>query len=64
MDALSDVLRSVRLEGGIFLDARFTAPWCVTSWVTPEDCRPYFEAPAHIIGYHFIIEGDLLMGVV
>ncbi|MGE0457825.1 MAG: AraC family transcriptional regulator [Bauldia sp.] len=64
MDALSDALRSVRLKGGIFLDARFTAPWCVTSWVTPEDCRPYFESPAHIIGYHFIIDGDLLMGII
>jgi hypothetical protein len=28
-DPLSEVLRSVRLTGGIFLDAQFTAPWCV-----------------------------------
>ena len=29
MDALSDVLRVVRLKGGVFLHAEFTAPWCI-----------------------------------
>ena len=28
MDALSDVLKSVRLEGAVYLNAEFTAPWC------------------------------------
>jgi len=31
MDALSDALRVLRLTGAVFLDAEFTAPWCVTS---------------------------------
>src|SRR5688572_21253194 len=31
MDALSDVLRVLRLTGAVFLDAEFTAPWCVVS---------------------------------
>jgi hypothetical protein len=30
-DALSDLLRVVRLSGGVFLDAEFTAPWCVAA---------------------------------
>jgi hypothetical protein len=30
-DPLSEVLRAVRLTGGVFLDAQFTAPWCVLS---------------------------------
>jgi len=29
MDALSDVLKPVRLEGAVFLDAEFSAPWCL-----------------------------------
>ena len=29
MDALSDVLKSVRLEGAVYLNAEFTAPWCI-----------------------------------
>lgn len=58
-DPLSDVLRSVRLTGGLFLDARFTAPWCVLSRITAADCRPFLEAPGQVIAYHFVIEGRL-----
>jgi AraC-like DNA-binding protein len=60
MDALSQVLRSVRLTGGIFLEARFTAPWCVRSQLTPEDCTPYMARPAQILAYHFVIGGKLV----
>ena len=31
MDALSETLRVVRLTGAIFINARFTAPWCYQS---------------------------------
>ena len=34
---LSDVLRVVRLKGGVFLRAEFTAPWCIFSQFTGED---------------------------
>ncbi len=63
MDALSDVLRVVRLTGGVFLEAEFSAPWCVTSQVGPEDCRPHFETPAHLIAYHYIVDGRLVLQV-
>ena len=29
MDAFSEVLKALRLESGIFLEAEFTAPWCI-----------------------------------
>lgn len=61
MDPLSDVLRVVRLTGGVFLDAEFTAPWCVTVQVGPEDCRPFLSAPQHLIAYHCVVEGCLLL---
>jgi AraC-like DNA-binding protein len=63
VDPLTEVLRSVRLTGGLFLDARFTAPWCVTSRITAEDCRPFLASPAQVIAYHFVIEGRLLLGL-
>jgi AraC-like DNA-binding protein len=59
-DALSDVLRSLRLKGGVFLEARFTAPWAVNSRVTAEDCQPILANPAQMIAYHFLIEGRML----
>jgi AraC-like DNA-binding protein len=62
-DALSDVLRSVRLRGGVFLDARFTAPWAVNSYVAAADCMPILSSPAQLIGYHFLIEGKMMVSV-
>jgi AraC-like DNA-binding protein len=60
-DLLSDLLRSISLSGGIFLDARFTAPWSVMSQITPGECRPHLSNPLQLIGYHFVLEGSLLV---
>lgn len=61
MDALSDVLRVVKLTGGVFLDAEFSAPWCIKSQIGPEDCRPFLPEPAQVISYHYVVEGRLLV---
>jgi AraC-like DNA-binding protein len=63
MDALSDVLRVVGLTGGIFLDARFTAPWCILGQVGPENCAPYMAPPAHLVCFHFVVEGRCFIEV-
>jgi AraC-like DNA-binding protein len=57
MDALSDVLQSFRLTGGVFLEARFTAPWCVLSKFSAEDCRPFLSDPVQVIAYHYSTHG-------
>lgn len=59
MDALSDILRLVRLKGGLFLHAEFTAPWCVHSQVTPEDCGPLLQGAEHLVLYHYVVAGRL-----
>jgi AraC-like DNA-binding protein len=59
MDVLSDVLRVIRLSGGVFLEARFTAPWCVRGKVSPEDCRPFLAAPRYIMAMHFVAAGHM-----
>ena len=61
MDALSDVLRVARLKGGVFLHAEFTAPWCIAAQVAPELCTPFMEPVAHIIPYHYVVEGEFLI---
>jgi AraC-like DNA-binding protein len=61
VDVLSDVLRVVRLTGGVFLDAEFTAPWCLSGKVAPEDCLPFLPAPRHVIAYHYIVSGRLML---
>jgi AraC-like DNA-binding protein len=63
MDTLSEVLRSVRLTGGVFLSAHFTAPWCISVAMTPEDCAPFLKKPAQVIGYHVVTEGRLIVAI-
>jgi AraC-like DNA-binding protein len=63
MNALLDVLRTLRLSGGIFLDCEFTAPWCVTaSAIGPDEVgllmMPF---PAHVIAYHYVTDGRVLL---
>jgi AraC-like DNA-binding protein len=61
VDALSDILAAVRLTGGVFLDAQFTAPWSIAAHVGPEDCQPLGRVPAHIIAYHYVVAGCLFV---
>lgn len=61
MNTISDILHSMRLTGGVFLEAEFTAPWAVRARVTPEDCSPYMQAPREIIAYHLITAGQCVI---
>lgn len=57
MDALSDLLQAVKLNGGLFLDARFTAPWCVESRPARESLG-IFSDFEHIVFFHALTHGD------
>jgi len=63
VDPLSEVLRSIRLTGGIFLEANFTAPWCVQTRLTPDDCATFLAKPPLMIAYHFVMEGRALISI-
>jgi AraC-like DNA-binding protein len=63
VDALSDVLRVIRLAGGVFLEAEFTAPWCVSGKVSAEHCKAFQVAPRHVIASHFVAEGRMQLKV-
>lgn len=62
-NALFDILRGLRLSGAVFLEAEFTEPWCIVAGVRPEDCRPLMEPPAHLVAYHYVLEGRLMVGL-
>ena len=58
MDALSETLRVVRLTGAIFINARFTAPWCYRS-PSADSAAPVLEPGAErVVIFHLITEGD------
>jgi len=57
MDVLSEVLRVVKLEGALFFNAEFSAPWCLSS-TGSAGVSPFLSpAPRHLIMYHFLTEG-------
>jgi AraC-like DNA-binding protein len=58
MDVLSTVLQAVKLEGAMFHNAEFSAPWCFRS---PDSCLiwPYLSGERrHVIIYHLLTEGN------
>jgi AraC-like DNA-binding protein len=58
MDALSETLRVVRLVGAIFINARFTAPWCYQS-PSAGAAGPLLEPGAErVVIFHLITEGE------
>lgn len=58
MDALSETLRVVRLTGAIFINARFTAPWCYQS-PEADAAAPVLEPSAErVVIFHLITEGE------
>lgn len=63
MDPLSDVLRVIRLAGGVFLEAEFTAPWCISGKLSAEHCKPFLVTPRHVIALHFIAQGRMQLRV-
>ena len=61
MDVLSEVLRAVRLEGALFFNGEFSAPWCLST--QPASIAPYVSSPhspqvGQLIIYHFVTEGS------
>ena len=58
MDALSQTLRVVRLVSAIFINARFTAPWCYQS-PSADAAAPILEPGAErVVIFHLITEGE------
>lgn len=58
MDAMSEVLRVVRLVGAIFIHAKFTAPWCYQS-PHADTAAPYLEPGAErVVIFHLVTEGE------
>jgi hypothetical protein len=54
MDALSQTLRVVHLVGSMFLQARFTAPWCYQS-PSADVAAPLLEPQAErVVIFHLI----------
>lgn len=56
-DVLSEVLKAVKLDGAIFFNGEFSAPWCARE---PDACTMASHLPSrpkHVIIFHLVTEG-------
>lgn len=58
MDALSEILKVVQLNGALFFNARFTAPWCVETPAESAIARTLSLGAERILLYHYMLEGS------
>ena len=57
MDVLSEVLKAVKLDGAIFFNAEFSAPWCFRS-PSSRILAPYLSPDSgHVIIFHLLTDG-------
>jgi AraC-like DNA-binding protein len=63
MDALSEVLRVVRLSSAIFFNARFTAPWCFSSPHADTVMETLHPGAERLVVFHLLTEGSCVLEV-
>ena len=57
MDVLSEVLKTVRLDGAIFYNAECSAPWCFRQPASHIMASYLSSASKHVIIFHLLTEG-------
>ena len=57
MDALSDVLRAVRLTGAIFFDVHASEPWVAETPGGASIVGRMFPGAEHLVSYHVMTHG-------
>ena len=63
VDVLSDLLRTVRLGGGVFFDVRAVAPWVAAAPHSAHLAASLRPGTEHVIPYHVVIEGECYAGL-
>jgi len=57
VDALSEVLKIVKLRGALFFNAEFSAPWCVASSQSIQVAPLLCPGADHVIIFHYLTDG-------
>jgi AraC-like DNA-binding protein len=57
VDALSEVLQAIRLDGALYLEAEFTAPWCVEAQFGLQTATGRLPRSEHVAYFHVLTDG-------
>jgi AraC-like DNA-binding protein len=58
MDALSELLRAVKLSGALFFNAEGSKPWCIRATPSRELARCLACNASHVIEFHLVTKGE------
>jgi AraC-like DNA-binding protein len=61
MDAFSEILSGVKLNGALFFSAEFSAPWGISVPASDRAAARFAPGEAHLVLYHFLIDGEALV---
>jgi Cupin len=57
MDAFSEVLSAVKLNGAVFFNAEFSAPWGFSAPTGKAIAAQVAPGASHLVLYHLVIDG-------
>ena len=61
MDAFSEILSGVKLNGAVFFSAEFSAPWGFSAPASNMLAATLAPGAAHLVLYHFVIDGGAVV---
>ena len=61
MDAFSEILSGVKLNGAVFFSAEFSAPWGFSAPASNVMAATLAPGAAHLVLYHFVIDGGAVV---
>jgi len=64
MDAFSEILAGVKLNGALFFHAHFSAPWGYDSPASQTLAPALAPGAPHLVIYHFLVEGNAVARLV
>jgi AraC-like DNA-binding protein len=61
MDAFSEILSGVKLNGAVFFNAEFSAPWGISVPASKQMADRLAPGAAHCLLYHLVVEGSAVV---
>ncbi len=61
MDAFSEILSGVKLNGAVFFSAEFSAPWGFSAPASNKMAATLGLGASHLVLYHFVIDGGAVV---
>lgn len=61
MDAFSEILSGVKLNGAVFFSAEFSAPWGFSASASDKMATELAPGAEHLVLYHFLVDGSALV---